>query len=251
MRNYTPDSREDKENFEQIRELTKARIQKRKRQRRKELLLHVLLSSAIIVILITIGVVVLSGMSAEQTGGRKREITKYIPDPPEYREDLLPINEYSRPGTELKKVKGIVVHYTGNPGTTARQNHDYFEGLAESHVTKASSHFIIGLSGEIILCVPLDEIAYASNERNVDTISIECCIDNEAGKFNEATYDSLVELTAWLVSEYDLDEDDVIRHYDVTGKNCPKYFVEHESAWEDFKMDVLNYIDKHGVKKIK
>ena len=30
----------------------------------------------------------------------------------------------------------------------------------------------------------------------------------------------------------------VIRHYDVTGKNCPKYFVEHEDEWEQFKKDV-------------
>ena len=30
----------------------------------------------------------------------------------------------------------------------------------------------------------------------------------------------------------------MIRHYDVTGKNCPKYFVEHEDEWEQFKKDV-------------
>ena len=97
----------------------------------------------------------------------------------------------------------------------------------------------------------MDEIAYASNERNADTISIECCIDNEEGRFNESTYDALVELTAWLIGQYDLEIDDIIRHYDVTGKNCPKYFVEHESAWEDFKLDVEKYIDTCGVKKLK
>jgi len=121
--------------------------------------------------------------------------------------------------------------------------------LAEKKNTKASSHYIVGLSGEIIQCVPLDEIAYASNERNKDTISIECCIDNSEGKFNEKTYDAVVELTAWLVGEYDLKIDDIIRHYDVTGKLCPKYFVEHESAWEDFKLDVEKYIDINGVQK--
>lgn len=161
---------------------------------------------------------------------------------------LLSINEYSRPGDELKEIKGIVIHYTGNPGTTAMQNRSYFEGLAESKTTKASSHYIIGLSGEIIQCVPLNEIAYASNQRNADTISIECCIDNEDGKFNDKTYDALVELTAWLVGEYDLTISDIIRHHDVTGKICPKYFVEHESAWEDFKLDVEKYINTHGVK---
>ena len=38
--------------------------------------------------------------------------------------------------------------------------------------------------------------------------------------------------------EFGLDADDVIRHYDVTGKLCPLYFVDHEDAWKQFKKDV-------------
>jgi N-acetylmuramoyl-L-alanine amidase CwlA len=143
-----------------------------------------------------------------------------------------------------------VIHYTANPGSTARQNRDYFAGLAESHETSASSHFVIGLQGEIVQCIPCNEIAYASNERNGDTIAIECCIEDESGKFNSDTYRSLVELTSWLIGRYDLCVEDVIRHYDVTGKNCPKYFVEHENAWEDFKNDIISYIDENGVEKV-
>ena len=48
----------------------------------------------------------------------------------------------------------------------------------------------------------------------------------------------MVQLTAFLCKKYGLTEKDVIRHYDVTGKNCPKYFVEHEDEWEIFKADV-------------
>ena len=83
-------------------------------------------------------------------------------------------------------------------------------------------------------CIPCNEISYASNNRNSDTISIECCIEDETGKFNDSTYQSLIELTTWLMGRYDLSADDVIRHYDVTGKKCPLYFVEHEDAWEQF-----------------
>ena len=187
--------------------------------------------------------------SNEQTAGDAGVLKKRVETAPEIREQFLTINEYSRPGTKLEQVNGIVIHYTGNPGTTATQNRDYFEGLAQKQDTKASSHYIVGLSGEIIQCVPLDEIAYASNDRNWDTIAIECCINNDAGKFTETTYDSLVHLTAWLVGEYDLKIEDILRHYDVTGKECPKYFVEYESAWEDFKLDVEKYIDQNGVKK--
>lgn len=238
------------EDFERVEELTRKRIRQRKRKRRKQRLMNILLCSALVIILLTVLGAVSEVMSPkDKTEKPEYELTKVITTPPDYMQQLLPVNEYSRPGTKLEEIKGVVVHYTGNPGTTAQQNHGYFEGLAISGETKASSHFIIGLSGEIIQCVPLDEIAYASNERNIDTVSIECCINNEDGRFTEETYNSLVELVAWLVSEYELEINDIIRHYDVTGKNCPKYFVEHSSAWDDFKLDVQKYIEANGVEK--
>lgn len=160
--------------------------------------------------------------------------------------DLLTINEYSRPGTERITINGIVIHYVANPGTTAKNNRDYFEGLKDSKQTKASSHYIIGLDGEIIQAIPLQEVAYASNSRNNDTISIEVCHPDASGKFNKATYESLVKLTAWLCGQYDIKEEGIIRHYDITGKLCPLYYVEHEDAWKDLKKDVSQYIKKNG-----
>ena len=151
---------------------------------------------------------------------------------------LLDVNPYSRPGIESNGITGIVIHYTANPGSTAQENRDYFNGLQYSQETSASSNFIVGLAGEIIQCVPTWEVAYASNDRNYDTVSIEVCHPDETGKFTNKTYRSLVQLTACLCVKFDLTEDDVIRHYDVTGKNCPKYFVEHEDAWADFKANV-------------
>lgn len=165
---------------------------------------------------------------------------------PEIDVQLLDINEYSRPGIESDGITGIVIHYTANPGSTAQENRDYFEGLKDSHETSASSNFVVGLEGEIIQCVPTWEVAYASNERNKDTISIECCHPDETGKFTEETYQSMVQLTAWLYRKYSLTADTVIRHYDVTGKNCPKYFVENEEAWANFKEDVANALAKGG-----
>ena len=52
-----------------------------------------------------------------------------------------------------------------------------------------------------------------------------------------------MQLTAWLCNKYGLTADQVIRHYDVTGKLCPKYFVEHEDAWKAFRKDVAYAID--------
>lgn len=157
---------------------------------------------------------------------------------------LLDVNAYSRPGIETEGINGIVIHYTANPGSTAQENRDYFNDLQYTHTTEASSNFIIGLEGEIIQCVPTWEVAYASNERNFDTVSIECCHPDESGEFTDETYRSLVQLTAWLCMKFDLTEEDVIRHYDVTGKICPKYFVDHEDEWEEFRLNVRKAMDR-------
>lgn len=152
---------------------------------------------------------------------------------------LLTPNEYSRPGDSLKEVNGVVVHYVGNPGTSAENNRNYFENLKDTHERSASSHYIIGLQGEILQCVPLEEISYASNDRNYDTIAIECCHPDTTGKFNSMTYESLVELTAALCRTYDLNPmTDILRHYDVSGKECPIYYVENESEWNYFLLQV-------------
>ena len=162
-----------------------------------------------------------------------------IPVPDYVQQDLLTVNPYSRPGDELKSIRGVVIHYVGNPGTSAQANRNYFESLsAGTDGTYASSHFVVGLEGEVIQCVPLTEIAYASNSRNEDTVSIEVCHPDESGKFNDSTYRSLVRLTAWLCDTYGLSAEHVIRHYDTCGKECPLYFVRHEDAWEQFKADV-------------
>lgn len=163
---------------------------------------------------------------------------------PEIDVQLLDINEYSRPGVEVEKINGIVIHYTANPGSTAKDNRDYFNSLKDGHGDYISSHFVVGLDGEIVQCVPTWELAYASNERNDDTISIECCHKDETGKFTDETYRSVIQLTAYLCDKYGLTEDEVIRHYDVTGKICPKYYVENEDEWGQFKIDVKAALER-------
>lgn len=108
-----------------------------------------------------------------------------------------------RPQISIEQVNYIAIHYTANPGSTAISNRNYFENLATTQDNKVSSHFVIGLEGEVVQCIPTSEISYATNSRNVDTISIECCHPDETGQFNTATYDSAVKLTAWLCTRFD------------------------------------------------
>ena len=158
-------------------------------------------------------------------------------------EKLLSINPYSRTGEKLKAVKQIVVHWVGNANTSAIANRNYFESLKDKHIY-ASSHYIIGLTGEIIRCIPENEVAYHAGNGTVNrnSIGIEDCHPDWSGKFNNSTYNSLVELCADICRRYNLNTNNIIRHYDVTGKICPKYYVEHEDAWIQFKKDVANKI---------
>lgn len=156
--------------------------------------------------------------------------------------ELLTPNSYSRPQIPIEQVNYIAIHYTANPGSTAMSNRNYFENLATTQENKVSSHFVVGLEGEVVQCIPTSEMSYATNSRNVDTISIECCHPDETGQFNDATYSSAVKLTAWLCTRFGLDTDQVIRHYDVTGKDCPKYYVENPDAWFRMKADIAAQI---------
>lgn len=217
----------------------------RGRRNRKQILRTRLIIGGGIVLLavVTIFLIVRKALDAGKTEKTEKisgEISQGsdLEGAPDMDVQLLTVNEYSRPGIALNQVKGVVIHYTANPGSSARANRDYFEGLKDSHTTKASSHFIVGLEGEIVQCIPTAEISYASNDRNSDTVSIECCHPDETGQFNTATYDSVVNLTAWLCKRFGLTSEAVIRHYDITGKECPKYFVEHEDAWDTFRADV-------------
>ena len=163
---------------------------------------------------------------------------------------FLDPNPFSRPHLALKKVHAIVVHYTANPGVDAVANRNYFNNLPKANERKqkktyASSHFVIGLDGTIVQCIPLEEMAYASNDRNSDTVSIECCHKKENGKFTAQTQAALIQLCTYLCIKFDLTEENLIRHYDVTGKICPKYFVEHPDAWETFKKDVGMELKKY------
>lgn len=157
-------------------------------------------------------------------------------------EQFLTVNEFSRPGLALTDTpQYIVIHYTANPQSSAQANRNYFENLKDTGETYASAQFVIGLDGEIIQCVPCNEMAYCSNSLNEICISIEMCHPDEWGNFNDATYNNCVYLVAHLMNYYHMDMDQLIRHYDVTGKNCPRYFVEHEDRWEAFKGFVAEY----------
>ncbi len=229
------------------------REKRRRRRRRKKMagrIITLLFLLFLIILLVFLLFKVITGLNGKEdmesafqaSIQRKTVIKANEAEKPDIIEDFITVNEYSRPGEKLKKVNNIFVHYTANPGTSAAQNRSYFENLGITGETSASAHFVIGYEGEIVQCIPLEEIAYAVVQRNYDSISIECCYLDEDGKFTDATYQSLIELSAWLLKEYKLAPEDMRRHYDEGGKLCPLYYVEHEDAWEQFLKDLEAYI---------
>lgn len=240
---------------EEIERRRKKILQKKKRQRQRRIIKGIILlcemAFIVLLCLLLYQFVRSFRVSVKDTNivtPEEKEAVRMIEEnqsqKPLMSEDFLTLNPYSRPGEKLESVRNIFVHYTANKGTSAAQNRSYFENLGITGETSASAHFIIGYEGEIVQCVPLNEIAYAVMGRNYDSISIECCYQDNDGEFTYATYQSLIRLSAWLLNEYNLSPDDMRRHYDEGGKKCPLFFVEHEGAWDQFIKDLREYILK-------
>ena len=84
----------------------------------------------------------------EETEAVQTETVAVNPVPaPDIDEQYLTINEWSRPGEMIESLDYIVIHYLGNPMTSAQQNHDYFESLKDLQDDYMSANYIVGING--------------------------------------------------------------------------------------------------------
>ena len=136
------------------------------------------------------------------------------------------IRRINNPQTVIKP-KGIILHYVGNPGTSARANAKYFASVNE----KKSVHYIVD-DYDIVEIIPPTYKSYGTSngEYNTSYIQIEMCHADASGKISDKTLDNVVWLCRKLIKEYKLTK--VIRHFDVTGKMCPLWYVNHYDEWE-------------------
>lgn len=224
-------------------------LSKEEWKRRKQLIeiakrIAVVVIAAIILLLIILG---LLKVVRNLFGGSSKEPVKTVSMKQELNitEYFLSVNDYSRPKLPLNEVKGIVFHYVSNAGASAVSVRNYYEGLKETSADDAeSSHFIIDTDGTIIQCIPLDEMACASGARNKDTISVTFCHEKIDGEPSDEAYSALVDLTVYLCKQYKLSKDDLIRHSDINGETCPKYFAEQEQKWAAFRAEVGAVLEK-------
>lgn len=158
-----------------------------------------------------------------------------------------PTNQWSRYGLPFEF---IVLHYVGAV-STARDNGSYYGNTPN---IGASAHFFVD-EHEIVSSVPLTLAAghcgvdysngkapywngrgtYSTNRRS---IGIEmCCKKTAAGEWyiEPETVTRTVGLVKWLMQEYNIPLDHVIRHYDVCWKTCPEPWVRDPKQWTAFK----------------
>ena len=141
----------------------------------------------------------------------------------------------------------IVVHYTSNRGDTAKNNADYF---AREDVG-ASAHYFVD-ENEIWASVPEDCAAWHCGAkkyrhpacRNANSIGVEICMNDKAGAVRQGSIDRAAQLVRMLIDKYHIPKENVLRHYDVTGKHCPGPMVDDSTLWESFKKSLAQGEDE-------
>lgn len=148
----------------------------------------------------------------------------------------------------MVQVDWIVVHYTSNHGDTAKNNADYF--AREKLSSPASAHFFVDET-EIWSSVPVFRVAYHCGAktykhphcRNTNSLGVEICMLDKQGRVRMDAIRNAAGLVRELMTKYDIDADHVIRHWDVTGKDCPAPMVDDPELWEQF-LDMLKEGDE-------
>lgn len=176
---------------------------------------------------------------------------------------MFPITElfisgHNRPYRKLDGIKAIILHWTANTnrGANARANRNYFNSKhydKNGNVIYASAHYIVD-STSIVQCLPDNEVGYhvgakasrytdtakrimgGSGSPNYVTLGIEMCVNSD-GNF-DITRAQTVELTRMLARKYNISRENVLRHYDITRKDCPRMMLE-ETVWNTFLDEVF------------
>lgn len=166
----------------------------------------------------------------------------------------VPCDPSNHGGTRTKgEIKYLVYHYTANDGDRAINNCMYYK----NNVVKASAHYFVD-DDCVMQSVPDLVSAWAVGGKkwndcaetgggklfgtvtNRNSISIELCDTKKDGVVmaQPATLDNGIALGKMLMAKYDIPIERVIRHFDVTGKHCPKYFMD-ETKWAAFKARLI------------
>lgn len=163
-----------------------------------------------------------------------------------WQDKFIKPNQFSRPQKKITEVRKIVIHWTANYGASALNHFNYFNSLVGRY---ASAHFFVDKI-EALCIIPLNEIAYHANDgsykgvaelkpnANFLSIGIEMCVEKD-GSFHPDTIERAEDVAVELCKRYKLDPlTDIVRHYDVTHKNCPAPWVTSSTHFLNFRNEV-------------
>jgi N-acetylmuramoyl-L-alanine amidase len=160
-----------------------------------------------------------------------------------------------------KKIKFIIIHYTGmNSETKALSRLTNIQ-------SEVSSHYLIKNNGEILSLVPDLYIAWHAgksswkNFQSLNNSSIGIEISNSGHDFNYKKFSkkqiqSILKLTKFLIKKYKLDRKDILGHSDIApnrkkdpGEKFPwQYLAKHKiGLWHTLPLEILK---KNRMKKI-
>lgn len=142
----------------------------------------------------------------------------------------LQLGSKKRTGKKMN-VKKITIHSTGNPKSTAQNERDYLTNPINTNST--GYHYVVGDS-TIIECIPPHEVAYHAGNSlgNNTSIGIEMI---ETGS-REKVIHNTIELVKQLQNQFGISDNNVVRHNDWTGKNCPRILnYNNWQGWIEFK----------------
>ncbi len=173
--------------------------------------------------------------------------------------NYVKVNQYTRPGLKLAGVKGIVMHWTATPGASALNERNYFNGTCIADKRYASAHYFVDRK-EAQHIIPENEVAYHAHDQNrcyvsflkpnanTTAIGVEMCVEKD-GKIHSQTIQNAAELVADLCKRYGLSTNKIVRHYDVTNKNCPAPWVSDSSQLTTFRKKVDALLGNKTVSK--
>ena len=161
----------------------------------------------------------------------------------EIRRDILKSWHRCRPSGTYDKTS-ITIHSTGNPASSAQNERDWLDN--PSNRREASWHYVVDEKG-VIQAIPDEEEAWHCGNTigNRFSIGLEIC----EGGDREKTLRNAVNFVVQKMKEYGFTLTDIVRHYDWTGKNCPrilidKKYIKDGMDWEWFMKEIESRLRK-------
>ena len=148
-------------------------------------------------------------------------------------------------GTE--KIKYIVIHDTGNVkiGADAENHYKYFSGGDR----QASAHYFVD-DKQVLQIIEDDKASWHVGDgngrngiTNRNSIGIEICVNPDS--LYDVALQKTIELINFLMEKHNIPKENVVRHFDASGKICPKSMSKNNWAkWNEFYSNIGNVNSK-------